>query len=391
MVTTRIFGTLVTVKATVLVVFVAVWGGLTWLGLRRHPKRGFGRSLLIGLASLVVLLPVDFGHAFAHIFSARYARAPMDELRITAGMPRTLYWNNAVSPDVHRLRALGGPIFNALGFLLSLAIYRAVPRRPIARELAGWSALGHGLLVITSLLPLPMVDGGTLLKWTLVARGRPEAEADALVRRVDRGMGVLGVVIGLGLVIGVLRRGRMADRPSSDHRGSPPPPADRAMVRVQRSAPLMALLRLPVYLYRLGLGRLLGHRFLMLTHRGRKSGRPRQTVLEVTHYDPRTRESVVVSGWGKRADWYQNIQASPAIEVQTGGERYVPACRVLAPAEAYDVTVGYDRRLPPPLRPIARLVLRRFGFDVAGTEEARRAHAASLLFVAFRPSDAIFH
>ena len=106
-----------------------------------------------------MLTPVDFGHAIAHIFSARYAGAPMDEIRISANMPRTLYWNNAVSPDVHRLRALGGPIFSALSCLLSLATYRAVPRHAVAHELAGWSALGHGLLLLLCLMPVPVVDG----------------------------------------------------------------------------------------------------------------------------------------------------------------------------------------------------------------------------------------
>jgi len=36
--------------------------------------------------------------------------------------------------------------------------------------------------------------------------------------------------------------------------------------------------RLPIYLYRLNLGWLLGHRFLMLVHRGRRSGLLRETV-----------------------------------------------------------------------------------------------------------------
>jgi hypothetical protein len=40
----------------------------------------------------------------------------------------------------------------------------------------------------------------------------------------------------------------------------------------------------PVSLYRLHLGWLLGHRFLLLTHTGRRSGLRRQTVLEVMEY-----------------------------------------------------------------------------------------------------------
>jgi Zn-dependent protease len=117
---------------------------------------------------------VDLGHALAHIFSARYAGAPMDDVRLSGGMPRTLYSNNDVSPDVHRIRALGGLVFNLLGFLLSSLTYLAVPHRSVARELAATSAAGHALLLIASLMPVPVVDGGTLMKWTLVAHGRTE-------------------------------------------------------------------------------------------------------------------------------------------------------------------------------------------------------------------------
>ena len=97
----------------------AVWVALTWWGRHAHQGRGMWHGSLIGLATLIVLIPVDLGHALAHIFSARYAGAPMDEVRLSGGMPRTLYWNNEVSPDVHRIRALGGLVFNLLGSLLS--------------------------------------------------------------------------------------------------------------------------------------------------------------------------------------------------------------------------------------------------------------------------------
>ena len=88
----------------------------------------------------------------------------MDEILISGDMPRTLYSNNDVSPSVHRMRALGGPIFNLTGLLLSLAIYGVVSSNSIIKELAGWWALGHGLQLIMSLSPLPFVDGGTILK-----------------------------------------------------------------------------------------------------------------------------------------------------------------------------------------------------------------------------------
>ena len=200
MILMRILGTPVRVKRTVLIDLVALWAGLSWWGVHRHPGRSVPRGLLIGLASLVLLLPADFGHAIAHIFSARYAGAPMDEILISEGMPRTLYRDNAVSPNVHRLRALGGPLFNLLGLVLSLCARRLSPGRSIARELADWSALGHASILVASLAPLPIVDGGTLLKWTLVARGRAESEAEEFVRRVDWAMGIATGLIGVGLI-----------------------------------------------------------------------------------------------------------------------------------------------------------------------------------------------
>jgi hypothetical protein len=202
MVSMRIFDTPIKVKVTILIYIVPLWVGITWLGLYWHPGRGFWPGVLVGFVSVILLLIADFGHAIAHIFSARYAGAPMDEIQISAegGMPRTLYWNNEVSPDVHRMRAIGGPIFNLLGLLLSLVIYAAVPGNSIAWELAAWSAVGHGLLLIMSLSPVPIVDGGTILKWTLVARGKAVTKADEIVRRVNWMMGIVAGIVGVVLI-----------------------------------------------------------------------------------------------------------------------------------------------------------------------------------------------
>src|SRR5262249_46992186 len=55
---------------------------------------------------------------------------------------------------------------------------------------------------------------------------------------------------------------------------------------------LRFVLHLPVYVYRARLDVLLGHRFLLLVHRGHRSGRRYETVLEVLHYNPVTDESI---------------------------------------------------------------------------------------------------
>jgi hypothetical protein len=202
MLSMRIFDTHIKVKVTFLIYIVPIWVGVTWLGLYWHPERGFWPSVLVGFVAVILLLVAECGHPVAHIFSARYAGAPMDELQISAGggMPRTLYWKNEVSPNVHRLRAIGGPLFNLLGLLLSLVISAAAPGNSVVWELAAWSAGGHGLLLLMSLAPVPMVDGGVLLKWTLVARGKAVTEADEIVRRVDWVMGIVAGIVGVVLI-----------------------------------------------------------------------------------------------------------------------------------------------------------------------------------------------
>jgi deazaflavin-dependent oxidoreductase (nitroreductase family) len=159
-------------------------------------------------------------------------------------------------------------------------------------------------------------------------------------------------------------------------------PNDRAMLNVTLPPWLGRLLRAPAWLYRHDLGWLLGQRALLLVHRGRNSGRVYTTVLEVVRYDPVTHESVVLAALGTRADWYRNILARPPIEVRTGRSRYRPLVRELPSDEHFAVVDAYVRRLPFFARPLVR----KLGFDVAGTEAQRRAHAARLLLIGFRPA-----
>jgi deazaflavin-dependent oxidoreductase (nitroreductase family) len=168
------------------------------------------------------------------------------------------------------------------------------------------------------------------------------------------------------------------DDPASGTRG----PRPRWLGSIPTGASRLAF-RLPIYLYRLDLGRLLGHRFLLLVHRGRKSGLLRETVLEVLLHDPTTGESVVLSAWGEKADWYRNVGTTPALEVRTGGERYAPEQRFLGPEENHAVVSDYGRRHPLAFRVFARV----FDYPLGGSEAARREAASSLRLVAFRPRD----
>lgn len=148
---------------------------------------------------------------------------------------------------------------------------------------------------------------------------------------------------------------------------------------------LATLFRAPVKLYDWHLGWVLGHRFLRLTHQGRRSGRHYRTVLEVVRHDRTTGELVVMSGFGPTADWYRNILAQPALQVEVGRERFVPTQRILSDQEAEAAMATYERRnriaAPIVRRTLSRLVGERYD----GSPAARRRLVQRLPMVAFAP------
>ena len=200
-----IFGTPLRIRPVVLVNLGMLWAVAAFLEHFWHPHWTLGLILAVGFGAVILLLLADFGHAAAHIFSARRSGGPMDELYISGGMPRTRYFNNDVPPEVHIGRSLGGPIFNLAGTLVSLAVLLLATNGSVMADLAGWSLTGQALILAGCLLPLKVVDGGVLLKWWLVRGGRTEAEAERFVKRAGW---VSGIVITL-VVAGVIafRRG----------------------------------------------------------------------------------------------------------------------------------------------------------------------------------------
>lgn len=106
------------------------------------------------------------------------------------------------------------------------------------------------------------------------------------------------------------------------------------------------LARSPLWLYRHGLGFLLGPRLLMLEHRGRSSGLPRQVCLEVVDR-PASGTLRVVSGLGPRSQWFRNLQAEPRCRVSTGRRRGAPATAVRVPQDQVGAALAdYASRNP---------------------------------------------
>lgn len=146
----------------------------------------------------------------------------------------------------------------------------------------------------------------------------------------------------------------------------------------------LAVFRLPLPLYRLGLGWLLGRTFLLVVHVGRNTGRLHATTAMVLTWDTRTREAVICSAWGPHADWFRNLRAHPAVRVQIGRKSFVPQQRFLTADDAFAVAVHFRRHHPWRLRLMSRVL----GWGDLRTDAAVREFVGPRPFVAFRPADA---
>lgn len=149
---------------------------------------------------------------------------------------------------------------------------------------------------------------------------------------------------------------------------------------------LRVLFTMPKTLYRWRLGPLMGHRFLLMTYRGRRTRRTLRTVLEVIRCDPRSHESVVLSGYGPTAGWYLSIRSEPALRIQTGTQDYAPRQRFLEPAEASRVAgqLCHEHRFEARLVPRVLAMMGAPGIDPS--QDAREV-IASLPMVAFQPPE----
>ncbi|HLO31201.1 MAG TPA: nitroreductase family deazaflavin-dependent oxidoreductase [Anaerolineales bacterium] len=143
---------------------------------------------------------------------------------------------------------------------------------------------------------------------------------------------------------------------------------------------MLPIFKSQLFLYRLGLGWMLGRRFMLLTHIGRRSGRVRRTILAVLRFDPQTKEIMAISAWSA-SDWYLNIQASPALEVETGRTRYVPQQRTLTPEEIATLFDAFRDKHPA----FSRIVCQIPGWKWNSSLEEFLELARTLRSGAFRP------
>ncbi len=133
--------------------------------------------------------------------------------------------------------------------------------------------------------------------------------------------------------------------------------------------------------YALGLGPLIGRNVLILTTRGRKSGRPHATPLQ---YEEVGGTVYVGSARGERADWFQNILADPEVEVRMKRHRFRGRAETIT--ETSRVADFLELRLERHPKMVGA-ILRSEGFPSRPSRAQIEEYAAKRAMVAIHPLD----
>jgi deazaflavin-dependent oxidoreductase (nitroreductase family) len=157
------------------------------------------------------------------------------------------------------------------------------------------------------------------------------------------------------------------------------------MRELTRPAPPSGLrriaLRLPIWLFRLRLGWILGQRFVLVNHIGRRTGLLRRVVLEVVEHDPATGSYIVAAGFGTRSDWYRNLRAAPDTTIQVGNRTQPVTAVPLSAEQGGELMARYGPRYPMAAPRLCRLM----GFEVDGSVSDYREVGERISFLRLEP------
>jgi deazaflavin-dependent oxidoreductase (nitroreductase family) len=124
---------------------------------------------------------------------------------------------------------------------------------------------------------------------------------------------------------------------------------------------------------------------LLLTTRGRRTGRQRTTALS---FMPVADRYIVFSGWGVSSSWYHNVRANPEVRIQVGRRRMRGIAHLVEDAEQ---RAAYMRLMserssgcgpPRPVRPLLKLTRL---FDYQGEIDMALAAGGSLPVIEIQP------
>jgi deazaflavin-dependent oxidoreductase (nitroreductase family) len=137
--------------------------------------------------------------------------------------------------------------------------------------------------------------------------------------------------------------------------------------------------KIPVWFHKLGFGgweRLIGAQWMLITTLGRKSGKPRETMVDVMDYDSATDTYYIEAAYGSRAGWVRNIEVHPRFEAQVGRRKFRARLSALSSENAGELMVKFYRAKPAYTRSVMAMV----GMKFEGEEELRKIASQLTLF-----------
>jgi deazaflavin-dependent oxidoreductase (nitroreductase family) len=136
----------------------------------------------------------------------------------------------------------------------------------------------------------------------------------------------------------------------------------------------------PVFLHKLGfvwwIEKFTGATWMLITTTGRKTGKPRQVMVDVLNYDHDLDTYYIEAAYGGRADWVRNIRANPVFQVQVGKRKFAARATELPPDQNGDLLVAMYRRAPGYTRTVFAVV----GVKVNNEEEIRKVGEKLMLW-----------
>ena len=129
------------------------------------------------------------------------------------------------------------------------------------------------------------------------------------------------------------------------------------------SALLKFFFKTPLLMHKLGFGgweRLIGAQWMLITTIGRKTGKRRETMVDVMDYNEANDTYYIEAAYGTRADWYKNIQSNPIFEAQVGRRKFKARAGALSTEGAAELLVRFYRQKPAYTRSVMAMAGMKF-------------------------------
>ncbi len=135
-------------------------------------------------------------------------------------------------------------------------------------------------------------------------------------------------------------------------------------------------------LYLSGRGWIVGWLILLLEHKGRRTGRTYATPLQ---YEKIREDYYVGAARGRRADWYRNIQADPAVHVRIGKREFDGLAEVVREPQRIADFLQYRLRRHPLM---VGLMMKLHHLPMRPSRQQLEELAAGLAVVVIHPKPA---